>query len=681
MTSANATDVILQSQSYDVDTLIQMQIGGLHNSSTIISSIVKTSDDASGCIDGNISMGMTNARGTPIVLSSVSGTVIWNQYPITLHIGIPSNAPNLFENQIISLTGEATDGVTAVGNFNSAITSYKWEVSNNGANWKTIGSVSGDSVIYSSGTENPLVINLTSDMAGLHYRATADIGPTIRNDDPVTLVSNTFTLPAIKPSYITSPAAIALGAATAHYSVSTLYIADTAANAIWKINGYKVAIFAGSATRQSGTLNGSGTNARFHSPSGIVQHNGKLYVADTENHAIRAIDADGVVTTFAGVPGQRGYVEGAGTGALFDSPKAITADTAGNLYVADAGNTIIRKITPAGVTSLVAGTPPSRVHGKSGAGSILMVNNIGSVVTGTAMLSDLMLSGSTNLVLSTTSAGSLTLNSLVTGTYALSTLTSTTLPLDLYGNYSGTITLADGSRLTVAGNVFDSGTNNTMPAPDAPYYFNSPQGLAVSPAGDALWVADTGNDAICKIDLADGSVTTQSITLRNPWAISIGFNPPPVYDTTPLCLPAGIRFAPDGDLYITDMGNSRIVKFTPSTGDGALVACTPLKAATADSDHGYRDGYVSGAAFNFPMDLAINHAGVVFVADTDNAVIRMITSGTVSTLVLEPLQTSSTTTPPTDNTSTGGSGGGGGAPSIWYLLAFVTLTALRLRQK
>jgi trimeric autotransporter adhesin len=111
--------------------------------------------------------------------------------------------------------------------------------------------------------------------------------------------------------------------------------------------------FAGS---NQGYLDGNGTAARLNTPLGVgVDAAGNVTVADTDNHRIRKITAAGVVTTLAG-SGTPGFAEGTGAAAQFSAPYATAADAAGNVYVADSGNHRIRKISPAGVVTTLAGT-------------------------------------------------------------------------------------------------------------------------------------------------------------------------------------------------------------------------------------------------------------------------------------------------------------------------------------
>jgi sugar lactone lactonase YvrE len=139
-----------------------------------------------------------------------------------------------------------------------------------------------------------------------------------------------------------------------------LYVADSGNHRIRKlttvreyIGYYSTETFAGSS---EGSEDGPAAVARFRNPSGVAVDGEEIvYVADTGNHTIRKI-VDGVVTTLAGLPGSAGSADGYGTDARFRAPTAITVDGRGNLYVCDTGNHTIRKVSPSGLVTTVAGS-------------------------------------------------------------------------------------------------------------------------------------------------------------------------------------------------------------------------------------------------------------------------------------------------------------------------------------
>lgn len=134
-----------------------------------------------------------------------------------------------------------------------------------------------------------------------------------------------------------------------------VYVADMSNDTIRKITpAGKVYTFAGLAG-VPGTADGYGNDARFDNPFGVaVDSTGNVYVSDTANDAIRKIAPGRVVTTLAGLPGTAGDTDGSGADARFWGPQGLTVDSAGNIYVADTGNNLIRKITPMGVVTTLS---------------------------------------------------------------------------------------------------------------------------------------------------------------------------------------------------------------------------------------------------------------------------------------------------------------------------------------
>jgi sugar lactone lactonase YvrE len=149
-----------------------------------------------------------------------------------------------------------------------------------------------------------------------------------------------------------------------------------------------VTTLAGSAG-QTGTTDGTGSGARFNYPFGVaLDGGGNLYVADTANHTVRKVTPEGAVTTLAGDPTLTdqdgyplsGYADGSGSAARFNSPIALAVDSAGRVYVADSGNYTIRQATSAGVVTTLAGNP-TLVGGDDGTGNAARFNYPTSIAT------------------------------------------------------------------------------------------------------------------------------------------------------------------------------------------------------------------------------------------------------------------------------------------------------------
>ncbi|MFV0606097.1 MAG: IPT/TIG domain-containing protein [Niabella sp.] len=316
---------------------------------------------------------------------------------------------------------------------------------------------------------------------------------------------------------------------------------------------YVVSTFAGNSM---GFADGAGAAAKFNTPSGIAMgKDGNLYVADRANHKIRKITPDGVVSTLAG--GAAGYYDGVGGAAKFDVPLGIAVDTNNNVYVADFNNHAIRKITPNGQVTTVAG----------GIG--------GGWQDGTATVAKFY----TPFALSVTGDGTIyvadwgnnLLRRIATNGY-VSTLTN---PLSGY---------ADG-----------------LPAVAR---FRGITGLALNPQGELLMV-DNGNHAIRKFNTTNHISTfaggSKGATDGAGNAAQFNF-------------PYGITMAPNGDAYVSDIYNHKIRKITPA-GNVTTIAGTSM---------GMEDGPAATAKFNEPNGIALDKDGNIYVADFSNHRIRKI---------------------------------------------------------
>jgi streptogramin lyase len=320
----------------------------------------------------------------------------------------------------------------------------------------------------------------------------------------------------------------------------------------------------------AGFANGPGTAARFNHPFGIaIDKAGNLYVADQANELIRKIDAGTLVTTYAGLTGVTGAANGSTALASFNKPFGVAADTSGNIYVADAGNNMIRMISPSGTVSTFAGTGVAGAA--DGADSASFNSPLGVAVdkAGNVYVADY----ENSLVRKISPAG------------VVSTL----------AGKSGVSGFADGL--------------------DTAARFNLPESVAVDAAGN-VYVADNGNNAIRKIAPA-GLVSTVagngSAGSTNGAGASASFNSP-----------FGIAVDASGNIYVADAGNNLIRKIT-SAGVVSTFAGSGSKGAG--------DAAGTAATFNTPAAVVVDAAGNVYVSDENNNIIRKITpAGSVTTL-------------------------------------------------
>ena len=139
-------------------------------------------------------------------------------------------------------------------------------------------------------------------------------------------------------------------------SSGNLYVGDAHNYTLRKVSPAGVTSTLAGAVGLSGSADGAGTAARFLSLSGLaVDTSGNVYVADAANHTIRKVSPTGVVSTLAGTAGASGSADGTGAAARFYYPAGLAVDSSGNVFVADSVNHTLRKITPAGAVSTVVG--------------------------------------------------------------------------------------------------------------------------------------------------------------------------------------------------------------------------------------------------------------------------------------------------------------------------------------
>ncbi|WP_082994860.1 MULTISPECIES: cadherin domain-containing protein [Aquimarina] len=319
-----------------------------------------------------------------------------------------------------------------------------------------------------------------------------------------------------------------------------------------------VSTFAGNS---SGYVDGTGTAARFALPSGCtVDSHGNLFIADGTNHSIRKVTPAGVVTTFAG--GSPGYADGTGTAAKFNYPYDIAIDANDNLYIADSNNNRIRKITPAGVVTTLAGSGAS--GSANGTGTAARFNGPRGVAvdaSGNVYVSDY----GNHRIRKVTPTGVVT--NLAGGPVGFADGTGLNArfnhPSGLTVNSNGDIYVCDNSnhrvrKITPAGvvaTIVGNGTAGFLDNTGTSARFSYPRDITVD-ANDNLYVTDFGNRRVRKITPAK-VVTT--IAGNGATGSADGNGPSATFNSA-----YGIAFAGSGIFYVTDNGSSRIRKIVIS---------------------------------------------------------------------------------------------------------------------
>jgi sugar lactone lactonase YvrE len=273
------------------------------------------------------------------------------------------------------------------------------------------------------------------------------------------------------------------------------YIADTNNNTIRKMTaGGVVTTFAGMAG-PPGSTDGPAALARFNSPTGVAADLfGNVYVADAGNSTIRKINPDGIVSTLAGMAGASGQADGLGAGARFNSPEGITVDAVGTLYVADTNNSTIRKVTPLGIVTTLAGAA-GQTGSLDGSGSAARFNGPYAVAVDNFL--NVFVADFFNATIREVTAAGVV--STVAGTAQLPGFTDATgagakfnQPYGLAVDGGGNIYVADTYNRAVR-KILPGCIVTTVGGPSSRFFY--PQGIAVDGAGN-IYVADGDNQSI-----------------------------------------------------------------------------------------------------------------------------------------------------------------------------------------
>jgi hypothetical protein len=355
--------------------------------------------------------------------------------------------------------------------------------------------------------------------------------------------------------------------------------------------GPEAVIYPGIITTSAGMGNWSysgdtqvATAATFRNPQGVaVDAVGNLYIADSVNQVVREVSiATGTITTVAGIPLMAGYA-GDGrpaTEATLNNPVAVAIDGAGNVYIADQGNNVIRKITAAsGIISTVAGG----AHAGSG------IDGLGDGGAATSALlngpSDVALDAAANLYIADAFHG------LIRRVDAA----------------AGVITAVAGGGSAAGIDGFGDGAAATQAR------LNNPIGIAVDASGN-LYIADAGHSLVRFVNASTGVIT------------AIAGNGSPGYNgdwgpaaNAELNNPSSVRVDAAGNVYIADLGNNAIRKVEAASG-----TITTIAGNGAGGYYGDR-GVSTAANLRSPSGLALDSAGNLYIADEANNVVRKVT--------------------------------------------------------
>ena len=414
------------------------------------------------------------------------------------------------------------------------------------------------------------------------------------------------------------------------------YIADQVTHRIRKVDASGIiTTVAGNTYAGYGGDGGPATNASLYGPIGVCADNhGQIYIADEYNHRIRKVNSSGIISTVAG-NGAYGYTGDGGpaTAAELYYPTGVSADTNGNLFIADYYNHSIRKIDATGTITTVAGNGSHGFSGDGGPATAAQLYYPFNVITDysdnlliadqyNARIRMVDVSGNIATVAGSSSAG-------FGGDGGPATAASLYYPYSMVADPSGTIYISDygnerirkvktnGIISTIAG-IGSSGFSGDG-GPATAGEFHTPIGIAIDTTGN-LYVSDYGNNRIREIDV-NGTLSTFA---GNGFAGNSGDGGPAT--GAELNTPTGVTTDAGGNVYIADIYNGRIRKVNSSG---------IISTAVGDGQNvfGGDGGPASAASVYYPFGVATDVSGNLYIADYGNQRIRKVnTSNIISTI-------------------------------------------------
>ena len=521
---------------------------------------------------------------------------------------------------------------------------FQWQSSTDaGAHWADL----SDNTVYSGSATNTLTVNAVTDaMSGVSFHCVITNSVSSVTTQPVFLVVATpLVVTTLAGQAGLSGTADGTGAAArfntpadlAADGSGNLFVADTNNSVIRKITPAGVVTTVAGLTGVTGSTDGTGSAARFSHPTGIsADAAGNLYVADTDANTVRRVTAAGLVSTVAGVAGSAGSADGTGSAARFNSPADVAADSAGNLYVSDSLNHTIRKIAPAGAVSTVAGLAGARgsADGTGSAARFFAPEGIAIDSAGNVYVADT-------------------------------------------DNHTIRKIAPNSAVTTLAGLAGISGQSDASGSSARFYY---PADVTVD-AGGNLFVADTDNHTIRKIS-SSGVVATVA-GLAGSTGIADGTG-----GAARFLLPTGVATDASGNVYVADTSNHTIRKAAPlaaptiqtqpqsqtvTAGTTVSFSVVATGAPAPTYQWAFNGIAIAGATADTLMlnSVQSNAAGNYTVTVTNS--VRSVTSNTAT------LTVNAATPPPSGGGGGGGGGdgGGGGAPSLGFWGALILIAGAR----
>jgi sugar lactone lactonase YvrE len=430
---------------------------------------------------------------------------------------------------------------------------------------------------------------------------------------------------------LSNPSGVAVG------PTGTIYVADAGNNRIRAIDaGNRIVTVVGDGTAGFSGDGSAGGSARLNAPAGMaVDAGGSLYIADAGNNRIRKVDVSGVITTVAGsgIAGSSG--DGApAIAAQLNGPLGVAVDTAGNLYIADEGNSRIRKVDVAGVMTTVAGNGVAAFAGDGSQAALASLNHPRGVAVDRA--GNIYIADTRNIrvrrvtparVISTVAGtggrgfagdGGPATQALMRAPHGLAVDRLGNLLLADYGNNEVRLIEAGGIITTVAGSAIPSGSEEGGLATSVG--LAHPRSVAADAGGNS-YISDWNNNRVWKVN-AQGVITTLAGT-RIPGFSGDGG---PAAQAQ-LNAPHGVAVDAEGNVYIADQNNHRVRRVRVVDGIIETIAGDGTLGASGDG------GPAAAAKVGAPSAVAVDAAGNLYISQQVSQIVRRVsTTGLITTI-------------------------------------------------